>query len=101
MDNYQTTCGCACGRCRTRGLMGPAVLITMGVLFLLSEFDVVRFHSTWPIILIVIGLVKVLTSSASSEGHTDYAVNPPGPVPPPPAVPAPTDPSEEKQVDHV
>ncbi len=42
--------GCHCPRCTIRGLMGPAVLITIGVLFLLHEvrgafFD---FSNTYP-----------------------------------------------------
>lgn len=77
---------CNCARCRTRGLMGPAVLVTLGVLLLLSEFHVARFHYTWPVILIVIGLVKVLIASASTEGHRGVVVTvqgaPPGPQAP-------------------
>ncbi|MGI9102674.1 MAG: LiaI-LiaF-like domain-containing protein [Terriglobales bacterium] len=64
---------CYCPNCRSRGLMGPAVLITLGILFMLSEFDVANFGRTWPILLIVIGLVKVLASSASKEGHVDVS----------------------------
>lgn len=50
-------------------LMGAAVLITLGVLFLLSAWAHVRFHSTWPVILIVIGVVLFLRSSGSTAGH--------------------------------
>jgi len=51
--------------------MGPVILITLGVLFLLPQFiDRLRFWDLWPIILIVIGVVKLLESSASTEGHT-------------------------------
>jgi hypothetical protein len=49
--------------------MGPVILITMGALFLLSEFTHWHFHQTWPILLIVIGVVKVLGSSADMNGH--------------------------------
>jgi cell wall-active antibiotic response 4TMS protein YvqF len=87
---------CCCMRCRGRGLMGPAVLITLGVLFMLNEFDVVRFHSTWPILLIVIGLVKVLAGNLDTTGHIDG--NTPAPAGEPPA---PTQNSEPRQVDHV
>ena len=96
MDNYQPNQTCYCTRCRSRGLMGPAVLITLGVLFMLSEFGVVRFHNTWPILLIVIGLVKVLAGNLDTKGHMDViAPAPPG------APPAPTQNSEPRQVDHV
>ncbi len=79
------TAQCGCARCRCRGLTGPAVLITLGVLFLLSEFHIARFHSTWPILLIVIGLMKVLGGNADMTGHIDVNA--------PPAVPGPTAPS--------
>jgi hypothetical protein len=96
MDNYRPNQTCYCTRCRSRGLMGPAVLITLGVLFMLSEFGVVRFHNTWPILLIVIGLVKVLAGNQDASGHMDViAPAPPG------APPAPTQNPEPRQVDHV
>ena len=96
MDNYQPNQTCYCTRCRSRGLMGPAVLITLGVLFMLSEFGVAYFHSTWPILLIVIGLVKVLGGNLDTTGHMDViAPAPPG------APPAPTQNSEPREVDHV
>jgi hypothetical protein len=66
---------CSCERCRTRKLMGPAILITIGVLFLLDSVSHVGFHKTWPAILLVIGVVKLMQSNASSEGHF-------GPLPP-------------------
>jgi hypothetical protein len=63
-------CRCRCARCRTRGLMGPAVLITLGVLFLIGQYGGrYRFEELWPILLIVIGLVKVGEALSSSEGH--------------------------------
>jgi Domain of unknown function (DUF5668) len=69
MDYYLPNRRCYCARCRCRGYMGPVVLITLGVLFLLSEFTHWHFHQTWPILLIAIGLVKVLGSSADINGH--------------------------------
>jgi Domain of unknown function (DUF5668) len=69
MDAYVPNRSCYCARCRYRGYMGPVVLITLGVLFLLSEFTHWRFHQTWPILLIAIGLVKVLGSSAETGSH--------------------------------
>jgi Domain of unknown function (DUF5668)/B-box zinc finger len=87
---------CRCERCRTRKLMGPAILVTLGVLFLLDNVSRVEFHRTWPAILLVIGVVKLMQSNASAEGH--YGPLPPGsypgvvPNPPgaPPTVPPPT-----------
>jgi len=52
--------------------MGPAVLITLGVLFLFSEVSHtywLNFDRTWPALLIVIGLVSFLKHSASVNGH--------------------------------
>ncbi len=60
---------CYCERCRTRKLMGPAILITVGVLFLLDSTSRIGFGRTWPAILLVIGVVKLMQSNASSEGH--------------------------------
>jgi hypothetical protein len=60
---------CGCSRCRCRGLMGPAVLITLGVLFLIGQYGRYSFGELWPILLIVIGAVKVAESLASAEGH--------------------------------
>jgi hypothetical protein len=78
---------CACDRCRMRKIMGPAILMTIGTLFLLQSLNVASFDRTWPAILLVIGVVKLLQSNASSAGHI-------GPLPPaPPAVaPPPTPP---------
>jgi hypothetical protein len=65
-----------CERCRARCLMGPAVLVTLGVLFLLETQDVISFGRTWPVLLVVIGLIKVFQGSASTAGHVDAL--PPG-----------------------
>jgi hypothetical protein len=66
---------CRCEQCRTRKIMGPAILVTLGVLFLLDNVSHVGFHRTWPAILLVIGVVKLMQSNASSAGHI-------GPLPP-------------------
>ena len=103
MDNYQANRSCGCTRCRTRGLMAPAVLITLGVLFLLNEFGVAYFHSTWPILLIVIGLVKVLAGTLDTTGHVDLNAPMPPPAPPnppPPGTPADTTQNSPSQVEN-
>ena len=68
---------CSCSRCRAHGFMGPVVLITIGVLFLLDQLGHshwMDFGSTWPALLIVIGLIMFLQHNASAEGHVprDY-----------------------------
>jgi len=60
---------CSCLRCRARGLMGGAILVTLGVLFLLDNYNFVPFDDTWPVLLIVIGLLLFGARSASIEGH--------------------------------
>ena len=79
---------CHCQSCTIRGLVGPAVVITVGVLWLLHEAHGGRFYfgNTFPVILIVIGLVHLASSMASREGHMD--ATPLGPPPAPPAPPA-------------
>jgi hypothetical protein len=61
---------CACASCRVRGLMGPLVLITVGVLFLIGQYSRYGFGDLWPVLLIVIGLVLGAQTFASKEGHT-------------------------------
>jgi hypothetical protein len=83
---------CQCERCRTRRLMAPAMLVTLGVLFLLDSVSRVGFGRTWPAILLVIGVVKLIQSNASHTGHVGSL--PPGSssypptVPPPPGTPS-------------
>ena len=63
---------CNCSRCRAHGFTGPAVLITLGVLFLIDQMGHAHWMSfsfTWPALLIVIGLVKLLEHGASPAGH--------------------------------
>jgi hypothetical protein len=60
---------CRCPQCRVRGLMGPVVLITIGVLFLMGQYSRYGFFDLWPIILIVIGAVLVAQAMVSRQGH--------------------------------
>jgi hypothetical protein len=81
--------GCVCANCRARVLMGPAMLVTVGALWLLSELHGPGFGRTWPILLLVIGLIKVLQSNASTSGHLQPPPAPPtGGAQTPPAPPA-------------
>ena len=80
---------CHCQSCTIRGLVGPAVVITVGILWLLNETHGGRFYfgSTWPLILIVIGLVHLAGSMASREGHVDATPQVARQAPPPPPAP--------------
>lgn len=83
---------CQCDRCRMRRIMGPSVLLTIGTLFLLQSLNVVDFDRTWPAILLVIGIVKLLQSNASAVGHVGrYIPGAPVAMPPPGVAPAPSD----------
>lgn len=80
--------GCPCDRCRMRKIMGPAIITTLGILFLLQSLDVVSFDRTWPAILLIIGVVKLLQSNASQAGHIG-SLPPVAPVVAVPPVPPP------------
>jgi len=91
---------CQCPRCRARRITGPAVLVTIGVLFLLETLGHLGFGRTWPILLLVIGAIQLFQHSASNEGHigavlpgqavpTAPGVTSPPPSTPPPAPPVP------------
>jgi hypothetical protein len=77
---------CGCGRCSTRWLMGPTMVLTTGVLFLFHTMNVADLDRTWPAWILAVGIVKLLQSSASSAGHV-------GPLPPAPPAIAPPPPS--------
>ena len=76
-------------------LMGPAVLITVGAVFLLHQWRPdLHMGRLWPVILIVIGVVRILESTGIGAG----------PVPPsapqrtlPPAPPAAVNPGPASQ----
>jgi hypothetical protein len=79
---------CGCGRCSTRCLMGPAMVLTTGILFMLHTMNIADLDRTWPAWILVVGIVKLLQSSSSTAGH----VGPLPPAPPaatPPAAPPP------------
>ena len=106
------TVGCQCQHCRTRKLMGPAMLITLGVLFLLDSVSRVGFSRTWPAILLVVGVIKLMQSNASTAGHVGPLPPgmptsvPPGssmnvPPPPPAAPQSPEQPSSSGEVKNV
>jgi hypothetical protein len=72
-------------------IRGPITLITVGVLFALNNFTPLRFHQTWPVLLIVFGLLSLLRRSVEPPppvGPVGYGQAPPPynyPPPPPPS----------------
>ena len=62
-----------------RRLRGPAVLLLIGVMALLSEANILGWGQSWPLILILIGLLMLAERAAlAGEGY-----------PPPPGTPWP------------
>jgi Domain of unknown function (DUF5668) len=100
---YRYNRRCSCDRCKAHALMAPAILVTVGVLFLLEEFGsgLMSFERTWPLILIVIGGVILARRNASIDGHIDPAQGYVVMQQPMSAVPAPVPPaSSDSGVHH-
>jgi hypothetical protein len=47
-----------------RAIRGPILLITIGTLFALDHIGPYPFRTTWPALLIIIGLLKLLERGA-------------------------------------
>lgn len=86
---------CHCQSCMIRALTGPAIVISIGVLFLLHQVHGgnLDFGNTWPVILVVVGFLYLASSMSSREGHIEPpttvmpsppAGSPVSTVPPPP-----------------
>src|SRR5260370_34559174 len=73
---------CHCVAWTATCLMGPAILVTIGIMGLLDEFTRVRWGESWPLILIVIGVLKFLQITGSREGHVGPGGVPPAGPPP-------------------
>jgi hypothetical protein len=70
-----------------RGIRGPILVITVGVLFALQNFTPYNFGETWPVLIIVIGLLSLLgraTAGPMAPPPPPYTTYQP-PQPPPPA----------------
>lgn len=82
---------CRCQSCTIQSLMGPAIITTIGILFLLNQIHggYLSFGNTWPVILLVVGLVKLASALAPKEGHSDGGTTPTPPASPPPVNPPP------------
>ena len=67
---------CCDRRYRMRGLMGPVVLVTVGVLSLSESLNGPGWDRTWPVLLVAIGLTQLLARQTAPP--------PPPPLPPMP-----------------
>ena len=64
-----------------RAIRGPVTLITIGVLFALNNFTRYGFDQTWPVILIVFGLLSLLRRGTQPIGPANAPNMPPPPPP--------------------
>jgi|GEM_PF-701447 len=93
MRYYRPNPACSCSRCSTRGLMGSAVLVSLGLLFLLANISDYPFERTWPVLLMVVGTVKVIRYFTTDKVHINAAPHsstqdvtpPPTPIAAPPS----------------
>jgi hypothetical protein len=86
---------CTCSRCTIRGFMGPAIITTLGILFLLSELrhGYLAIGHTFPVLFIVIGAILLASALAPMDGHISAPVGPAPPVAPVPPSPPPNYPA--------
>ena len=42
-----------------RSIRGPVMLVTLGTLFMIDHSGGASFHRTWPVLLIVIGVMRL------------------------------------------
>lgn len=82
-----------------RAIRGPVMMITVGALFALDNFTPFGFGQTWPVLLIVVGILSLGGKPARWETRGSYraewgpprrsrsseAAPPPPPPPPPPS----------------
>ncbi len=58
-----------------QAIRGPILLIAIGVLFAMQQAEVLPFSHTWPLLIIIIGILKLIER---------MFVQPQPPAPPPP-----------------
>lgn len=62
-----------------QAIRGPIVLIVIGVLFAVHQAGVLPFSRTWPLLIIVVGVMKLI-----ERWNAPRPPFPPPPFPPPP-----------------
>jgi len=75
-----------------QAVRGPVMMITIGVLFAMHQAGVLSFSRTWPLILIVLGIMKLIERMVAPRviyNQPPYPQAPYGqpPYPPPPPPP--------------
>ena len=68
-----------------QAIRGPLMLITLGAMILVDYNTQFRFNQTWPVLIIVFGVLKLMERMAGPQSD-QYAPPPPGGYqgPPPP-----------------
>jgi hypothetical protein len=61
-----------------QAIRGPIMLITLGALVAIDYAGVYGFWRTWPILIIVFGLLKLLERATVKPGQPPYSGNYPG-----------------------
>jgi len=54
-----------------RRLRGPAFLLLLGITALLNQWDILSFGRSWPLYLILFGLMSLAERAALSQAHLD------------------------------
>lgn len=60
---------CRCTYCKLRGLVGPLMIISVGVIFLITQYSRYSFFDLWPVLLIILGVLLVAQALAPKQGH--------------------------------
>jgi cell wall-active antibiotic response 4TMS protein YvqF len=50
-----------------QAIRGPILLITLGTLFAIHQAGILRFSRTWPLIIIMVGVMKLLERMAMPQ----------------------------------
>jgi hypothetical protein len=62
-----------------RSIRGPVIMITIGVLFAVDRFTDYHFHQTWPVLLIVIGLLQFVGGRSRGSDYYPPSARPSDP----------------------
>ncbi|MFL6448736.1 MAG: hypothetical protein ACJ746_13760 [Bryobacteraceae bacterium] len=60
-----------------QAIRGPILLMTIGILFAIHQAGGLPIYKTWPLVIIVIGLMKLIERTATPPAGT-YPPPPPG-----------------------
>ncbi len=52
---------------RNGSIIGGLILLGLGILFLLNNWDILDFEESWPLILVIIGIGLIIKASKKSK----------------------------------